>query len=648
MKKYIVLLIAITFSLSFAQKAQLKKGDKNFNNFSYIQAIKIYEKVAAKGYKSKELYQRIADSYYFNADYINASSWYEKLFKIDPTPLNHNYYFRFSNCLRTAGQIDKADAFMKQFLIRSNENDTSVLSFQNYLNNPKFINKLNDRYVIKNLSSNTHLSEYGGVIMNDTMYFTSSLQKKENKKYARNKWNNQPFTEIAFAKIDSSFTPFPNIEWIEGEVNSFLHESSPVFTKDGKYVYFTRNNFIKGKKKKNKENEIALKIYRAEYTNGKWNNVFELPFNSNDFNCAHPALSKDDKTLYFSSNRPGSFGESDLYKVTVLDNFLFSEPENLGTLVNTKSRESFPFVSNDDILYFSSDGHYGFGGLDVFGVALKNNTPQGTVYNLGKPLNSNYDDFAYYINDHQKGFISSNREKGKGLDDIYSFVEKTKTPLNENYIIFGKVTEVNRNKILKNVLVTLLDAQKNKLATTFTDENGKYIFENIEPEKYYFINFNMDEYDVKEDYIDVNYPKVKYNKDAELLLNKLKIEIGNDIAKVLNLTHIYFDLDKWDITELAESDLAKVLEVMTEFKNCTIEIRSHTDSRQTFTYNEILSQKRAITTKNWLVNKGINASRLTTKGCGEKQLVNECSDGVDCSEAQHQQNRRSEFIIMKL
>lgn len=646
MKKNLYLVIVLLTSIATAQQSEIKKGNKKFDTFAYINAIEIYEKVAQKGYESPELFSRLANSYYFNADYKNASKWYKKLFDLNTNPLDSNLYFRYSNSLKAIGNIEEANRMLEIFIAKSETKDNRIISYKNYIKNPNILNKYNERYDIEPVSFNSNFSEFGSFIYNNNLYFASSNPLNKKSKNNIHNWNKQPFSDIYYSPLDSLNNTLGEVKSMEDNINSPLYESNPVFTKDGKYVYFTRNNFLKGKKKVNSKNEITLKIYRATLENNKWVDIKELPFNNNDFNCAHPSLSQDEKTLYFSSNMPGTNGESDIYSVTILDDFKFTKPENLGPLVNTEGREAFPFISNDNILYFSSDGHYGFGGLDVFGIKIKEGKAYGTIYNLGKPLNSNFDDFAYYIDDKNRGFVSSNRENGKGFDDIYKFKEIKKTPLNENYIIYGNVKEVDEKKVIANAEVILYDNNKHIVAKTLTDGLGNYKFENIIPEKQYFVNFNKENYDIEEDFLYIDYPDTTFKKDAELRRNITKIEVGIDLASLLNLRNIYFDLDKWYITKIAETDLAKIIEVMNQYKSLKIEIRSHTDSRQTDHYNKILSQKRALSSKNWLVKKGINPNRITTKGLGEHFLVNNCKDGIPCSEEQHQQNRRSEFIII--
>jgi outer membrane protein OmpA-like peptidoglycan-associated protein len=371
-----------------------------------------------------------------------------------------------------------------------------------------------------------------------------------------------------------------------------------------------------------------------------------LPFNSNEYSIAHPTLSVDEKTLYFASDMPGTLGQSDLFRVKINGDGTYGAPENLGPEINTEGRETFPFVSNDNELYFASDGRPGLGGLDVFVARIEVDQSFYGIQNVGEPINSKQDDFAFFINSKSRnGFFTSNREGGKGYDDIYRFVENKKLTCEQD--LSGQVTDLETKEMLTNTKMSLFDANFKPLQVTQTDAQGRYSFA-VDCSKTYYVRAEKDEYQTKEG--SVKTKRFSGSKDYSMALERRikPIAVGTDLAKTLDIPMIYFDLDKSAIRKDASYELAKVLEVMQQYPEMKIEVRSHTDSRQTANYNEKLSDRRAKATVAWLVKNGINSARLIGKGYGETMLVNQCSDGVKCTEEEHQANRRSEFIIVSM
>jgi outer membrane protein OmpA-like peptidoglycan-associated protein len=436
-------------------------------------------------------------------------------------------------------------------------------------------------------------------------------------------------------------------EKFERKINSKFNESTPIFTQDGKTMYFTRNNYLKGKRGRDASKNTLLKIYKSTLdSEGQWGDVKELPFNSNEYSIAHPTLSVDEKTLYFASDMPGTLGQSDLFRVKINGDGTYGAPENLGPEINTEGRETFPFVSNDNELYFASDGRPGLGGLDVFVSKIEMEENLFCVQNVGEPINSSQDDFAFFINSKSRnGFFTSNREGGKGYDDIYRFVENKKLTCEQ--ILSGIVTDLETKEILVNTKMSLFDANFKPLQVTQTDSQGRYSFA-VECRKTYYVRAEKDEYQTKEGLVKTKIFSGTKDYPVDMEAKVKKVGIGTDLAKTLDIPMIYFDLDKSFIRKDASYELAKVLEVMQQNPAMKVEVRSHTDSRQTANYNEKLSDKRAKATVAWLVKNGINSARLIGKGYGESQLVNPCADGVICTEEEHQANRRSEFIIVSM
>lgn len=629
----LVFVLSITVG-AFGQGSKLNKADKKYDKYSYIDAIEIYEKVAEKGYKSVELFQKLGNAYYFNSELDKASKWYGELFALNQET-DSEYYFRYAQALKAEGNYEKSNQYMELFAQKTNDSRAKLFQEnKNYLTN---IDAVSGKYTIDKTDVNSEFYDYGPTFFGKQIVFTSS--RSEGNQYSKiHAWTKQNFTDLFVASIDNDGR-LGSVENFSKTVNTKFNESSPIFTKDGKTMYFTRNNYNDGKKRKSDDKVIMEKIYKAELVNGEWTNVKELPFSSDNYKTAHPALSTDEKTLYFASDMPGSFGNSDLYKVSIDSNGNFGLPENLGTTINTEGRETFPFIDADNNLFFASDGHPGLGGLDIFEAKVNNNSFEKPV-NIGKPLNSQLDDFSYVTNKDGLGFFSSNRDGGIGFDDIYTFRICTHT-------LSGLITDIDTKEILPNSKVILYDDKMNKISETIASEKGLYSFK-IDCNKKYLVRVSKEEYET----IEKSFEPISINGESKLdfeLKRKIfPIEVGTDLAKVLNISIIYFDLDKWNIRKDAAEDLEKIIAVMNQYPSMTIDIRSHTDSRQSHKYNEQLSDRRAKSTLEFMVKNGINRSRLTAKGYGETQLVNNCSDDVPCSETEHQKNRRSEFIVIKM
>ncbi len=409
------------------------------------------------------------------------------------------------------------------------------------------------------------------------------------------------------------------------------------------------------KHRKDSKKTILLKLYKATLKDGKWSDEVELPFNSNEHSVAHPALSPDDKYLYFASDMPGTLGSSDIFKVEI-NGDSYGTPENLGAGINTESRDTFPFISDDNELYFASDGHLGLGGLDIFASKMEEDGSYETVHNIGAPVNGKSDDFAFLIDKESKvGFFTSNRDGGQGYDDIYKFKEKI--PLTEitdcKQTLSGVAIDGQTELVVPNAQVTLLDENMKEIEQKFADEEGKYSFD-VECDKQYTVRVTgKDGYSTNEK--TTRTGKTRGDTFVEVPIVKEKVEVKVDeniLKKAFGIDIIYFDLDKSNIRPDAAAQLALLVEVMNDYPAMKIDVRSHTDCRQTMDYNQKLSDRRAKSTIAWLVKKGINKNRLTGRGYGESQLVNDCgcepTNESPCSEEEHQKNRRSEFIILEM
>jgi outer membrane protein OmpA-like peptidoglycan-associated protein/tetratricopeptide (TPR) repeat protein len=643
MKKFILICTIISvFFQGYAQEKKVALGDKNYNSYAYIDAIKTYERVADKGYKSEDMFKKLGNSYYFNSDFEGAAKWYGELFAMNPSP-EAEYYYRYAQSLKSIGQIEKANKLLAEFSAKFNNDSRGKLYKEdtNYLNQ---IKNNSGRYKIEDAGINTKYSDYGSFVYNNKIYFASA-RDTGNFSQRKHKWTGEYFTNLYFAEIDPATYSSSKVNKFKTSLNTKFHESSPAFTKDGKTVYFTRNNFINGEKGKD-ENKITLvKIYKATLENDKWTNITELPFNSDSYSTAHPALSPDEKTLYFASDRPGTFGESDIYRVSINPNGGYGPPENLGNIINTEGKETYPYVTSENEIYFASDGHPGLGGLDVFVGEIEDDGTVSNIQNVGADINSPKDDFAYVIDPvSRRGYFSSNKDGGQGSDDIYKFIETRKLQCIQG--LEGTITDAATGSILPGAKVTLYENQIVK-NTVVSDGSGKYSFP-VECGKTYNVRAENTDYMTKEVMVTIDKVTGKTNLPIALDKATCKVTVGDDLGKCFDIKMIYFKLDKSDIQREAAIDLEKILDVLNNNPTMKLDIRSHTDSRASNKYNQALSNRRAESTIKWLIKNGINANRLTGKGYGETQLVNGCTDDVKCSEEQHQANRRSEFIISEL
>lgn len=644
-------LFLLTFNFAIAQeKKAAKEGDKGFDKLAYIDARESYLKATNGGFQSEDLLKKLGDSYYFNADYTNAAKWYGQLFEANEN-LEPEYIYRYSLSLKSDKKYDASDRIMEAFYKAKGDDSRANL----FINERNYLNEIelqSGRFELTNVDFNSKLSDFAPSFYQGSIIYSSNRNSRGMSKRVHD-WNEQPFLDLYklnSTEVSESSNSKSSSSKFSSKVNSIYHESTAIFTKDGKTMYFTRNNFTNEDYKQDTDGTNRLKLYRGKRNDSQsttWD-VEELPFNSDEYSVAHPALSPDEKTLYFASDMPGTKGFSDLYKVSINDS-VFGAITNLGDKINTEGRETFPFISKDNKLYFASDGHVGLGGLDIFVTELEEETT-GEVFNIGEPINGPNDDFTFIINSTTGlGYFASNREGGVGDDDIYSFKTIDKKPLITKCTqsVRGVVIDKNTKAIIPNAKIILINPANEVINTQIAGTDGSFSFP---------LDCNSS-YCVRGSKINYGMDEECFNTTAELelaleiglqLQPDLVIEEGTDIAPLLGINMIYFDLDKSFITKDAEVELRKVIDFMYVYSNVNIDVRSHTDSRNTDQYNIDLSDRRAKSTIEYLVTVGgISRARLTGQGYGETQLRNKCSDGVKCSESEHQLNRRSEFIIVK-
>lgn len=655
MKKGLSLLALVSFLFLGNTEAQaqagLKKSDKEYESWAYVDAMTIYEKIVKKGYVSQDILEKLGNTYYFNARYAEANPFYERLFtEFGTEDIAPEFYYRYAQTLQHTGKTAEAKNYYNQFVEKVGSNTQIAAVRKNEAALQKQITENSGRYRnVENLPINTQFADFGSYVHNKQLYFTSARDTGSFSKKIHT-WTGEAFTSLYEYKLpNDTIAKKSKPKKLKGDVKSKFNESTAVVTADGQTIYFTRNNMLGNTRGFDADKNTKLKIYRAELKNGKWNNVQELPFNSNDFNTAHPTLSKDGNILYFASDRAGGFGNSDLWKVSV-NGSGYGVPQNLGAAINTEGRETFPFVNSNDELYFSSDGRIGLGGLDVYGVKIKEDGSFYEVQNIGEPVNSNTDDFAYYIDYKTKqGFFSSNRTGGHGNDDIYGFVETRALKLGCSQELLVTVVDAKTRNIITDASLTLYDKLYKELGTSNKYANNGYRFSTeYECGESYHVKVSKEGYITKEESVALDDQSGISERTIVLEQKKVEVKKNDDLFKVLELKPIYFDYDKDNIRPDAAVELAKVVEVLKDYPRMKIDVRSHTDSRGSDQYNLKLSQRRAKSTAEWIANQGIDLSRITYKGYGETQLINKCINGAKCSDTEHEDNRRSEFIVLEL
>lgn len=632
MKTRVLFIIAILVSaMTFGQK---KLADKFYDNFAYIKASELYEKAYEDGDDSEHVLTRLGDCYYNNGNSEKAAKWYE-LAVNEYKDISPEYLYKYIQVQRSLGNYQVANTWLQTFNERSADDSrsgsyTANLSVYDDMASTEMV------YVkLINLDINSEYSDFGSFVSGNNLIFASS-RDTGGRIY---KWNEQPYLDIYQASIseDEGVLTASNPDFINSEnVNTDYHEASVAITEDGQTMYFTRDNVNKRNKLDyDKQGTSHLKIYKASLVNGQWSNIEELPFNDDVFSTGHPALSPDEKQLYFVSDRDESIGQTDIYVVDILENNEYSEPRNLGSNINTEGREMFPFIAKDSTLYFSSDGYLNLGLLDIFKSDFlkdENSKPE----NLKAPYNSGFDDFAFYIDsDSKKGFLSSNRPDGKGNDDIYSFGTYECKQLVE-----GIVRNNDNMEPVPNATVQKIDATGKIIEEITASENGEYSFELNCNETYTILAKKEDFKDDKKELTTTG----ENEKSNEVDLYLTPLILDNQIV----INPIFFDFDKWNIRTDAKYELENIVDVMRQHPTMVIKIESHTDSRGSDRYNEKLSDRRAKSTRDYLLSRGIAKDRIESAiGYGEYQLLNECADGVKCSKEKHQENRRSYFYIVK-
>ncbi|WP_323788143.1 OmpA family protein [Psychroserpens sp.] len=635
---------SLIVTIGYAQKGKVRQAKKEYDNLAYVKTSEILLEVANNGFKTVDLLQKLANSFYFNNQMKEAAQWYGELMAMNED-VDPEYYFRYAQALKSVENYTESDKWMKKFH-EADRSDLRGRAFASTVDYLSMIDEASREFEVYNMDINTEVSDFGTTQYQNQLVFASA--RGGGKKY---KWNEQPFLDL-FSADKQEDGSYSNVTAFNDQVNSKFHESTVSFTPDDQVMYFTRNNYYNKKYKNSEDGTNRLKIFKATLVDDKWTNIESVHFNSDEYSVAHPTVNLTGTKMYFASDMTGTLGKSDIFEVDINADGTLGEPVNLGASINTEGHETFPFVNSDGDLFFSSNGFSGLGGLDVFVIRefekRKASNQQLILENIGRPINSPMDDFGYYENVATKeAFFTSNREGGKGDDDIYSF-----TIPDCEQIVEGVVKDGETDAIIVGAKVTLLDGEGEALSAQTVGTDGAYKFEKLECEKEYLIRIEAEDYETVEERFTTPDKKQDLVINPKLEKDVKEIEEGTDLAQTLGIPIIYFDYDKYNIRYDAEVELQKVLAVMKQYPEMVVDIRSHTDCRAKADYNEKLSENRAQSTRDYLISKGIEGSRLTAKGYGESQLVNDCgcepTNESDCTEAQHQLNRRSEFIIVKM
>lgn len=732
-------ILFLVISVSYSQNGKLKKADDYYQKLSYHLAVDLYEDLLSTSLSSPEMKAKLAHCYISKGELNKANEIYAMAIKSGDIPTEH--YFYYAQSLKQLGNYSESDKWMQIFYDK-NKSDKRAQSYVENKSYLKNIEKEGIHFSINNANFNSAYADFGAYeFAPGELYFLISDRKKS---LVKNYWTWNGSTFLDLYKLKKLTT---DVRYFSPSVNSNFHEGPLCFNPDFSKVYFTRNNISKGKNRRDGKGIQNLKLFVADVSkkDGNWYNSKELTINSREYSVGHPSISADGNTLYFVSDMPGGFGGADLYKAKINSDGTLGKYENLGEKVNTEGQEMFPWISSEGLLFFSSNGHIGLGGLDIF-VCTTDNGKIDNITNAGKPLNSQRDDFAFTFNlDGKSGHFSSNRDGGKGEDDIYSF-QMTK-PFIFKILLSGVIKDKETYSNLGGSTIILKDKAGNIIETVTADKNGNYAF-TVEAGKDYSIVVSNGEYKENESVISISkdsqkevkmdvflekvpkfelYGLIKDSKSDQVLsevfikitdkktgeivyegktlssgdfskglnninindeltytisiskegyLTKLlnfnykidkpgiinihekldisigKVEIGTDLASLIDVKPIYFDIGKYVIRKDAAIELEKIVKVMNEYPNMVIELGSHTDCRSSKEFNLKLSTNRAKASADYIKKKIKNPERIYGKGFGESKLKLNCPcEGTiksNCSEEEHQKNRRTEFIIMKM
>jgi len=636
--KVLTTLLVISVSLQLFAQGKTNQADEYYATLNYPMAIQSYEKYISKSGKSdQEVATKLANSYYFTNDYLKARIWYNKVYQMQGDGMDEQLFIRMIACIKANKDYENANQLIKSYYAKNTQR-LKMMAFQkNQLDSLK-----TEVESIVNLQINTDKADFGPMYFGNQLLFSSSRVSEQTSENIY-EWNAQPYLNLYVATQNKNNGQLSNVKDFLTNANTDFHDATIAVSSDLRTIYFTRNKLKKSKLATDAQGESTIEILKGTIMNNEIIDIVALDFNSSEYSCGHPTLSANGKLLYFVSNMPGGFGETDIYVAEVFADGLTNTPVNLGPIINTAGREMFPYVQGDS-LYFASDGHFGLGGLDIFQSKISGKTNYSIPENLGDPINSNLDDFSLIINmEDRSGYFASNRNGGKGDDDIYYFNLK-ELP---KFIAFsGEVRSKNDNSLLPNTTIKLYDLFHDLVLETKSNEKGEYDFE-LPLNSQFTAEFSKEDYSTEN--LEIATPaEVKDQPGNNVLLTSFKAIIEKDGDKEkIKVDPIYFEYNKWDITPQAVTELDKVLFAMEKFPNLKIKIEAHTDSRGSDKYNLKLSDSRAKSTMDYLISKGISPERIESAiGYGETRPKNGCTNGARCSEEEFLLNRRSDFIII--
>lgn len=764
MKTIVSTLLIMLSYVAVGQSSRLSYAHKQYDKLAYYFAVEAYEDVLERGVDSASIASRVSDCYYRIGNIAKADEWYD--FMESKSLLNKEELLRAALLKRQVGDYDKSLYLFVQYQEKYGENDIAKSMIAEGEELVKLQTSSNN-FNVDRVDINTAASEIGTAYFGEGKVLIASSTKQKvavNQVYP---WTGEHYYNLYSAAVDNQ-GKLSSMKPVKGDVNTKFHDGPASYDKANDLVYFTRNNYLK-KKGVDGNNTMRLKIYRAKLIDSKLKNVEELPFNSNDYSCGHPSISADGKQLYFASDMPGGRGGTDIYVVEIKENGAFGAPQNMGEEINTSRDEVFPYIHpEENILFFSSNGLFGLGGLDVFVAKLTKTGDVKSIQNLGTPINTMYDDFSFVNNAEQTmGYLASNRVDGAGNDDVYRFDQNkaikssavlngnvydllTSTELenalvkvvnkagevvdsvvssrkgdfnidlvdidddftllvskdnyiastnvisfaddkdqyNEkislmpviNYHFAGLIKDKESNQPLDNVSIKIIDLKTGSVfAELKNNETGDFVTDNIDysydtPISFSFV-IEKEGYGNKvitvEETLAMN-PEIvvnealskgavpeyvnkvdKTNKVDKVDKTDKVIREGTNLATALNLNPIYFDLNSSYLRPDAKVELDKIVNILNQNPTMEIDLSAHTDCRESVKYNKWLSDRRAKRSAEYIRQRISNPSRIkNVEGFGESRLLNDCGcEGTvisDCSEDQHQLNRRTEFIVIKL
>ncbi len=686
--------------LTFAQKKS--RADRFFEQGDYINAALEYEEELNREGYTKHIVKNITTSYYNTFQFRQAYRYLKVLtsgkFYDQDKSYNNSYDFMMYQVLSALGEYEKSVEFLARYKASESK---EVFNKSEAIAVIEDFKLKDDDYTIQNVTFNSEASEFGALKRDSTVYFTTDRKPYStlDKDY---KWTHRPFLDIYKVKVDQDNNPISDIEAISKEINSKLHEGNFCFSKDGNTMYLSKSNSEKGKKKFDSIKNNSIHLYKAIKNDKGWSTPVKLEFNDVNYSIEHPALNTQNNKLYFASNMPGGYGDFDIYYVDVNLDGTYGEPVNLGPTINTNNRDQFPYVSKDGHLFFASNGHLGLGMMDIFVSELKEDEFTEPI-NLGAPINSSFDDFSISYSNDTDGFFASNRKKVG--DDIYSFSQIGEIFPRE-YIAYFEVKDFATDNYVENSDVVLYNDDNEKVYESQLDSIARFDLK-VFPGRYNFkasaegYKTRTKPVSVKEKdeatyviYLDREAKKKEIIASSQESNenNKVRIKDSINIIDKVNITNIttetnsekrkeeiskaklremlladkdgppviekngklyfkmppiHFDYDKWNIRSDSKKVLDKLALKLEKYKTVYIKISSHTDSRGTDSYNQVLSEKRAESTRNYLALVGyVNARRMQFVGFGESEPIINCDNKV-CTEEDHQTNRRSEFEIVK-